>query len=63
MTHQEKADCFGTCEIVDFGKVKTDLELFNDAFSKSETVKKLIREDMIAQASDSDEWSNSSGSE
>ena len=62
MTGQDGKDCFGTAEIVNAGRIKPDLELFEDAFKQSEIIHHLIQE-YKAAVQDSDEWSDSSDSE
>ena len=58
MTAENGKDCFGTAEIINAGKIKSDLEMFEDAFNQSETIPRLIQEYKTA-AHDSDEWSTS----
>ena len=62
MTGQDGKDCFGTAEIVNSGRIKSDLELFEDAFKHSEMIYQLTQE-YKAAAHDSDEWSDSSDSD
>ena len=59
---QDGKDCFGTAEILNSGRIKSDLELFEDAFHQSEIIHHLIQE-YKAAAHDSDEWSDSSDSD
>ena len=59
--HDDK-DCFGTAEIINFGKIKSDLEMFEAAFHQSEIIVDLI-EEYKANVQDSDEWSDSSDSD
>jgi len=51
--HDDK-DCFGTAEIINFGKIKSDLEMFEAAFHQSEIIVDLI-EEYKANVQDSDE--------
>ena len=44
MTGQDGKNCFRTAEIVNSGTIKSDLELFEDAFNQSELIDHLIRE-------------------
>ena len=62
MTGQDGKDCFGTAEILNSGRIKTDLELFEDAFKQSDMIQHLIQEYKTA-AHDSEEWSDSSDSD
>ena len=53
MTGQDGKNCFGTAEIVNSWRMKSDLELFEDAFHQSEMIHHLIKE-YKAAAHDSD---------
>lgn len=59
---QDGKDGFGTAEILNSGRIKSDLELFEDAFHQSEMIHHLIQE-YKAAIQDSDEWSDSSDSD
>ena len=62
ITGQDGSECFGTAEIINFGKAKSDLELFENAFHQSENIIQLV-EEYNATLLDSDEWSDSSDSD
>ena len=62
MTGQDGKDCFGTAEILNSARVKSDLELFEDAFRQSEVICHLVQEYKTA-ANNSDEWTDSSDSD
>ena len=62
ITGQDGSDCFGTAEIINSGKAKSDLDLFENAFHQSENIIQLV-EEYNATVQDSDEWSDSSDSD
>ena len=58
ITGQDGSDYFGTAKIINSGKAKSDLEMFENAFHQSENILHLV-EEYNATVHDSDKWSDS----